>query len=68
MADYDRAIQLEPNNAMAYHNRGTFKSALDDKQSAIQDYQKAADLYKQQGDTGFWYQQAVENVKKLSEP
>ena len=65
LADYDRAIQLNPNYADAYNNRGNLKSTLDDKQSAIQDYQKAADLYKQ-GNT-LMYQFAVDNVKKLSE-
>ncbi|MEG3936722.1 MULTISPECIES: tetratricopeptide repeat protein [unclassified Microcoleus] len=66
LADYDRAIQLNPNLAAAYSNRGAAKSAINDKQSAIEDYQKAADLYKQQGNTGIWYQRAVDNMKKLS--
>ncbi|MEG3977231.1 tetratricopeptide repeat protein [Microcoleus sp. herbarium8] len=65
LADYDQVIQLDPNDAAAYYNRGDAKSALDDKQSAIQDYKKAADLYKQQGKT-FLYQLAVDNMKKLS--
>ncbi|MEK0182056.1 MAG: tetratricopeptide repeat protein [Oscillatoriales cyanobacterium] len=68
IADYDRGIQLDSNNARAYYNRGTVKYDLGRKQEAIADHQKAADLYKQQGDTGIWYQRAVDNVKKLSEP
>jgi tetratricopeptide (TPR) repeat protein len=44
VADLDRAIQLEPNNAEAYNNRGYFKSKLADIQGALADYNRAIQL------------------------
>ena len=41
IANYDKAIQLEPNNAKAYNNRGNAKAALDQHFAAISDYDKA---------------------------
>ena len=42
LADYDRAIQLNPNNAIAYYNRGNAKYALGRNQEAIADYDRAS--------------------------
>jgi tetratricopeptide (TPR) repeat protein len=42
--DYDRAIELDPQNAEAYTYRGTAKYDLGDKQAAIEDYDKAIEL------------------------
>ena len=44
-----------PDYASAYYSRG---NALGDNQGAIQDYQAAARLYHQQGDTE-WYRNAL---------
>ena len=44
LADYDRAIQLNPYNAKAYYNRGNAKSALGKNQEAIADYDRAIKL------------------------
>ena len=44
LADYDRAIQLNPNNAIAYYNRGVVKYALGKNQDAIADYDRAIQL------------------------
>ena len=44
LADYDRAIQLNPNNAIAYYNRGLAKYALGKNQEAIADYDLAIKL------------------------
>jgi tetratricopeptide (TPR) repeat protein/S1-C subfamily serine protease len=44
IADYDRAIQLNPNHANAYSNRGNAKSDLGNKQAAIIDYGRAIQL------------------------
>ena len=41
IADYDRAIALNPNYAEAYNNRGITKSNLGDKQAAITDFNLA---------------------------
>ncbi|MGJ3250636.1 MAG: hypothetical protein ACFE0J_05845 [Elainellaceae cyanobacterium] len=51
-------------NSNAYHNRGRAKSALGDQQGAIQDYQAAARLYQQQGNTE-WYRDAFNQIEKL---
>jgi tetratricopeptide (TPR) repeat protein len=44
-ADYDRAIALNPNYALAYNNRGALKAdKLNDPQGALSDYNKAIAL------------------------
>ena len=41
IANYDKAIQLEPNNAAAYNNRGLAKGYLGQYFAAISDFDKA---------------------------
>ena len=41
ISDYDRAIAINPNLAIAYSNRGVIKSDLGQKQAAISDYDRA---------------------------
>ena len=41
IADYDRAIAINPNFAQAYYNRGNAKSDLGQNQAAIADYDRA---------------------------
>ena len=46
LADYDRAIQLDPNFAIAISNRGLLKTdELNDPQGALADYNRAIQLY-----------------------
>ena len=49
LADFNKAITLSPNFARAYSRRGRLKYDLGDKQGALVDLKKAAELYKQQG-------------------
>jgi len=49
LADYTQAIQLNPNYAKAYANRGITLLRMGDKQGAIADLQQAARLFKVQG-------------------
>ena len=44
MEDYDKAIELDPNDAAAYYNRGDFYSNLGQYERAIEDYDKAIQL------------------------
>ena len=44
IANYDKAIQLEPNSAHAYNNRGVVKADLGQHFAAIMDYDKAIQL------------------------
>ena len=42
--DYDKAIELNPNSAYAYNNRGYAKFQLQEDYQAIEDYDKAIEL------------------------
>ncbi len=44
IADYTEAIELDPDNAMAYNNRGLVYYNLGDLEQAIRDYTKAIEL------------------------
>jgi tetratricopeptide (TPR) repeat protein len=44
-----KAIRLQPDNARAYASRADSRNSLKDYQGTIEDYQKAADLYLEQG-------------------
>ena len=44
LADYDRAIQFDPDNAAAYLGRCHAKSELDRHEEAISDYDQALHL------------------------
>lgn len=66
IADYNKAIQIDPNYAEAYYYRGLSRSYLREKQAAIQDLKKAADLYKKQGNIKD-SQDALEKIKELQQ-
>jgi len=44
LADYSRAIELDPKYAPAYYNRGIAKNAKGDLDGAIADYNRAVEL------------------------
>ncbi|WP_322746360.1 tetratricopeptide repeat protein [Nostoc sp. LEGE 12450] len=64
MDDYNKAIKINPNFAPAYTGRGVARYRLGDKQGAIADLEKAANLNLEQGKTDD-YQQLLELIKKL---
>ncbi|WP_228015453.1 tetratricopeptide repeat protein [Synechocystis salina] len=49
LADYNQTIQLDPNAAEAYFNRGLTQYRLGDEPKAITDLTKAASLFNAQG-------------------
>ncbi|MGE4597046.1 MAG: tetratricopeptide repeat protein [Methylophilaceae bacterium] len=44
IADYNKAIEINPNHADAYYNRGIAKDNLEDYYGAIADYTKAIEI------------------------
>ena len=60
IADYNQAINIKPDYADAYINRGNAKSNLGDKQGVIADYDQAAQLFSQNME---WYRMALNNKK-----
>jgi len=48
--DYTQGINIDPNDADAYNNRGVARYELGDNQGGIEDLEKAAELFRQQGD------------------
>lgn len=69
IADFLRAILINPNYAEAYKYRGLAYSKLEDSQKAIEDFKNAADIYLKQGNKND-RQDILERIKKLqtSEP
>ena len=63
-ADFDRAIAINPNYGDAYYNRARVHEFLEDKQGAIADYKKAAELYQKDGNTND-YQDALKHLQIL---
>jgi tetratricopeptide (TPR) repeat protein len=62
--DYNQAIKINPNYAPAYNNRGIVYYQLGDKQKAREDLQRAAQLFKAQGNTAL-YEKAMDLLKGL---
>ena len=64
IVDYNQAIQLNPNYANAYYNRGLAYQQLGENQRALADFREAARLYQQQGNTT-GYQKANDRIRQL---
>ncbi|MEH2408312.1 toll/interleukin-1 receptor domain-containing protein [Nostoc sp.] len=65
--DYTKAIRLSPDSADAYKSRGfAYENNLQNKQEAIESYQKAATLYKKQGATDK-YKKIIYKIQKLQQ-
>ena len=62
--DYNLAIKINPNYAQAYAGRGIVYYELGDKQKAREDWQRAAQLFKAQGNTAL-YEQIMGLLKEL---
>ena len=44
LADFTKALEINPQSALTYYNLGVTKSALGDDQGAIADYTKALEI------------------------
>jgi tetratricopeptide (TPR) repeat protein len=64
LSDYDLAIELDPNHALAYSNRGNIKKDnLQDYQGALADYDRAIEL--NPNDAVTYYNRALlKNIKQ----
>ena len=58
--DYDKAIELNPNNRAFYNNRGVSKENLGEYNEALKDYKKALELDPN-------YDTARENIKYIQD-
>lgn len=64
--DYTKAIQINPQFAYAYKNRGINFSDLKDYQAAIKDFTKASELFKKQGNQEE-YQRTLEALELIKQ-
>ena len=63
LEDYQKAIEIKPDDADAYYAMGFTQTLMEGKkQEAIKNYQKAADLYQQQNKPKY-----AENARKKVE-
>ena len=64
LKDIDRVLELSPDNAQAYFNRGIVHHQLDNLPGAIADLQKAARYFYHQGAT-LSYQQTLNLLEHI---
>ena len=64
--DFTEALHLNSNSAKAYKYRGLAYSKLRENQAAIEDFQKAAELYRQQ-EVNEDYQDALDRIRNLKD-
>ncbi|MGB3654039.1 MAG: tetratricopeptide repeat protein [Rivularia sp. (in: cyanobacteria)] len=73
IADFTQVIRINPTDASAfpstvgaYLQRGRLYHRLGDKQKALADYHKAAEICKQQKDN-FCYERTLDDIKRLQQ-
>lgn len=52
--DYTQVLRYQPNNAEANFTRGLIYSGMDNRQNAIADLQRAAQLFREQGNENYY--------------
>jgi serine/threonine protein kinase/Tfp pilus assembly protein PilF len=67
IADYSQVISIDPKNAIAYESLGNIRYELGAKQEAIASYQKAAALFKTQGNEKN-YQRVIKFLQQANSP
>jgi tetratricopeptide (TPR) repeat protein len=68
ISDYNQAIRLNPKYAATFFNRALIRyDELGDKPGAIDDFQKAATLFREQGDPDM-AQSVLDVMKSRQEP
>lgn len=63
ITDYDLALKINPNYAVAYNNRGLAKAGINKPDEAIKDYDKAIEINPNQG--LFYFNRAISKNKKM---
>jgi Tfp pilus assembly protein PilF len=66
LAEFGRALQLAPDYAQAYFNRGLLYAERAEKALAQADFEQAASLFQAEGDQE-GYQEAVQQARQLQE-
>jgi len=64
--DFNQAILINPNYAEAYKGRGVAKVQLGDEKEAIEDLQKAADIFQEQEETAK-YQEVINIIRQIND-
>jgi tetratricopeptide (TPR) repeat protein len=66
IGDFNKSLLLDPNYADAYFDRANAYSSQGEREKAIADYKKSAELYQKKGNTKN-YQKALQELKNLGQ-
>ncbi|MBD2250591.1 tetratricopeptide repeat protein [Nostoc parmelioides] len=64
--NFNQAIRMNPNYALAYKSRGFAKVQLGDEKEAIEDLQRAADIFQEQEETAE-YLEVINIIKQIND-